>query len=163
MLLISGLKWIWNYLLFVAPSFIHWHRVELNAVLPCWVPFSWCRIYEYNIMHVVSFFLEYQVCWVLHCIFKIDMFNFVQQLWEVSFKYILYYTQDYLGATFLANHSGVLCFSTADLLLISYVSLLLQDDVFLLTSNAMCYNSADTIYFRQVFFVLIWSACAVCY
>lgn len=30
------------------------------------------------------------------------MFNFAQQLWEISFIYILYYTQDYLGATFLA-------------------------------------------------------------
>jgi len=33
--------------------------------------------------------------------------------------------------------------------LTSYVFLFLQDDVFLLTSNAMSYNSADTIYFRQ--------------
>lgn len=102
-------------------------------------------------MFVVIFLGGYQVCWVLPCILKIDMFNFAQQLWVFFFLYRLYYTQDYLGATFLANHNEVLCFITADLLLISYVSLLLQDDVFLLTSNAMSYNSADTIYFRQVF------------
>lgn len=40
-----------------------------------------------------------------------------------------------------------------DLLTFS-IFLFVQDDVFLLTSNAMSYNSADTIYFRQVVFVV---------
>ena len=117
MLLISGLKWIWNYLLFVAPSFIHWHRVELNAVLPCWVPFSWCRIYEYNIMHVVSFFWNIKCAG--SCIVFLKLICLILYSNSGKFPSNTYYTQDYLGATFLANHSRVLCFSTADLLLIS--------------------------------------------
>jgi hypothetical protein len=40
----------------------------------------------------------------------------------------------FLGANFLANHNGVLYFSTLDLLLVSYASML-QDDVFILTSK----------------------------
>jgi hypothetical protein len=40
-------------------------------------------------MFVVIFLGGYQVCWVLPCILKIDMFNFAQQLW-VFFSYTDY-------------------------------------------------------------------------
>jgi hypothetical protein len=73
-----------------------------------------------------------------------------------------------------ANHNGVrvtLCLSSLDLrlkslfffgftsmnlLLISNVFLMIvQNDVFLLTSNAMSYNSDDTVYYRQVSILLM--------
>jgi hypothetical protein len=46
--------------------------------------------------------------------------------------------------------------------LISPVFLFMQGDVFLLTSNAMSYNSADTVYHRQVIFCTMIHCCIVC-
>jgi hypothetical protein len=46
--------------------------------------------------------------------------------------------------------------------LISPLFLFMQSDVFLLTSNAMSYNSADTVYHRQVIFSTMLYCCIVC-
>lgn len=48
---------------------------------------------------------------------------------------------------------SLLCFHSMDLFW--YLCFSVQNDVFLLTSNAMSYNSEDTVYYRQVY-ILLW-------
>ena len=115
-----------------------------------------CRFADYQTMTIVQIFK--QNLW-RGCGMKHGKHNWVNGTWPSVYKFIKTLLGSFLIFFLLGMTSFLTCLikrwapKSAQIIdrFVWNVFFWLQDDVFLICSNAMQYNAPDTIYFRQVY------------